>query len=187
MTSSTLDARFRDVLSTDLEERLGYVVADVTARALAAGAEEIPYGETTDEWYYGDASTRQAPFPEHQALAGHTIVRGVETWPAVSTAPGGAYPGDHRGDQCEVYLGGRLVVVSGRVDPERLQLDVIISSPDDVPGNAVIVGARRLLEAARHLTTAKADEEAMPAAQASARKRVTQWVRRALVGRARGN
>jgi len=92
--------------------------------------------------------------------------------------------GDHIGDQCEVMLSGRTIVVSGRVDPSRKQLDVIISSPEEAPTNALVRTAATFIRSATP-TLAEDDEARLPAAQRAARQRVTSWVRAALVRRAR--
>lgn len=171
------------ILGDELQDRLRYAVADVEQRSIAAGADGTPFGATEDVWDRGDG-VRVNPFTgaEQHNLDGDTVLRG-EAFP-MTVLGGPAEPGDHIGDQCEVMLSGRTIVVSGRVDPSRKQLDVIISSPEEAPTNALVRTAATFIRSATP-TLAEDDEARLPAAQRAARQRVTSWVRAALVRRAR--
>ena len=171
------------ILGDELQDRLRYAVADVEQRSIAAGADGTPFGATEDVWDRGDG-VRANPFTgaDQHNLDGDTVVRG-EAFP-MTVLGGPAEPGDHIGDQCEVMLSGRTIVVSGRVDPSRKQLDVIISSPEEAPTNALVRTAATFIRSVTP-TLAEDDEARLPAAQRAARQRVTSWVRAALVRRAR--
>ena len=164
------------ILGDELQDRLRYAVADVEQRAVAAGADGTPFGATEDVGDRGDG-VRVNPFTgaDQHNLDGDTVLRG-EAFP-MTVLGGPAEPGDHIGDQCEVLL-------SGRVDPARKQLDVIISSPEEAPTNALVRTAATFIRSATP-TLAEDDEARLPAAQRAARQRVTSWVRAALVRRAR--
>jgi hypothetical protein len=135
------------ILGDELQDRLRFAVADVEGRAVAAGADGTPFGATEDVWDRGDG-VRVNPFTgaEQHNLDGDTVLRG-EAFP-MTVLGGPAEPGDHIGDQCEVMLSGRTIVVSGRVDPSRKQLDVIISSPEEAPTNALVRTAATFIRSA---------------------------------------
>ncbi len=179
---TSLQAQLDRAIDDQLDGRLRAAVSDVAAWADNAGADGVPWGETIDVWDRTDA-TRAHPFtgPNQHNLDGDTVIRG-EPFP-FTVLGGPAEPGDHPGDMCEVMLDGRRVVVSGQV--RRGQLDVTISSPDDVPSNSLLRTGVSFLRS-RTPTTAEDDEARLTSTQRAARKALTARVRRALVRNARG-